>query len=162
MKMVISLILAVMLVVMLAACSGWQSNVSDYSGAVSSNGGFAVVKGDYVYIVNGSVANTADNTFGKVVNGGIISVKTSDVGSDFAKAEMVVPKMVYTEYYGEGSGIFIAGDYVYYPTPSDKKNSAGNVKNTELEFWRTKLDGTDSSIILTVSSLSTPYRFYEE
>ena len=162
MKKVISLILAVMLVVMLAACSGWQSNVSDYSGAVSSNGGFAVVKGDYVYIVNGSVANTADNTFGKVVHGGIIRVKTSDVGSDFAKAEMVVPKMVYTEYYGEGSGIFIAGDYVYYPTPSDKKNSAGNVKNTELEFWRTKLDGTDSSIILTVSSLSTPYRFYEE
>lgn len=162
MKKVISLILTVLLVVSLAACSGWQSNVSDYSGEVSSNGGFAVVKGDYVYLVNGSIDYTAENTFGKVVHGGIIRVKTSDIGTDFAKAEMVVPKMVYTEYSGEGSGIFIAGDYVYYPTPSDKKSNIGTIKNTEMEFWRTKLDGTDSTIILTVDTLDTPYRFFAD
>ena len=162
MKKVITLILAVMLVVMLAACSNWKSSVTDYSGDVSSNGGLAVVKGDYVYFINGHTSNDLDNTFGSVIRGGIVRVKTADLGKADAKVEMVVPKIVYTEYYGEGSGIFIFGDYVYYPTPCDKKNSKGGVRYDETEFRRTKLDGTDSSVILTVASLSTPYRFFAE
>ena len=146
----------------LAACSGWKSEVTDYSGNVSSNGGIAVVKGDYVYFINGYSDNDVDNAFGKVVRGAVVRVKRADLGTADPKIELVVPKMVYSEYRGDGSGIFISGDYVYYPTPSDKKNSKGQTKNTETEFWRTKLDGTDSSIILTVDSLSLPYRFYED
>ena len=37
------------------------------SDAVSSNGGFAVVKGDYVYFINGVETYTADNKYGDVV-----------------------------------------------------------------------------------------------
>ena len=162
MKKFVSLVLTVLLAVSLAACSGWKSEIKDYSGDVSSNGGFAVVKGDYVYFINGVSDNEADNTFGSVVTGGIVRVKTADLGKADAEAELVVPKAVYTEYYGDGSGLFISGDYVYYPTPCDKKNSKGEVKNDMTEFRRTKLDGTDSSVILTVDSLDTPYRFFED
>ena len=151
-----------MLALSLVACSAFNSTVKDYGGEVSSNGGFAVVKGDYVYFVNGTAAYTEDNAFGKAVKGAIVRVKTADLGKDDAAAEVVVPKIVYTEYRESGSGIFIAGDYVYYPTPSDKKNNKGETKNTETEFWRTKLDGTDSRIIATVADHTTPYRFYEK
>ena len=44
------------------------------SGEISSNGGFAVEKGDYVYYVNGKQANTADNTFGTPVKGAIMRI----------------------------------------------------------------------------------------
>ena len=161
MKKLLVLVLVFALAVLTAACS-WQSTVEDYSGEVSFNGGFSVVKGDYVYLINGKADNTDDNTFGKVVKGAIIRVKTADIGKEDAAAEIVVPKIVYTEYYGSGSGIFISGDYVYYPTPSDKKNSSGVVKNTEIEFIKTKLDGTGSSVIATVAALDAPYRFYEK
>ena len=162
MKKLLVIAFTVLLAVTLVACSSWTSSISDFGGEVTSNGGLAVQKGDYVYFINGSASNTDDNTFGKVVKGAIMRVAFSDIGKADAKVETVVPKMVYTEYYENGSGLFIVGDYVYYPTPSDKKNSQGVVKNTELEFRRTKLNGKDSSVIATVSSLSVPYRFYEK
>ena len=162
MRKILVLILTLVLVIAAAGCSSWTSAVKDFGGEVSDNGGFAVVKGDYVYFVNGSAANSMDNTFGNVVKGAIMRVKVSDLGKADAAVETVVPKIVYTDYDGDGAGLFIEGDYVYYPTPSDKRNSNGEVKNTEIEFMKTKLDGSDPSVIATVDALDTPFRFYAE
>ena len=161
MKKLLCLLVALTLVFALVGCADFNSTVTDYSGNVSSNGGFAVVKGDYVYLINGYDLETADNTFGKVVHGGIVRIKTADLGKDDIAAEMVVPKLVHTEYTGSGSGLFIAGDYVYYPTVNDQKSSSGTVKYSEEVFMKTKLDASESKIITTVSSHDVPYRFYE-
>ncbi|MBR7136299.1 MAG: hypothetical protein IKD14_04145, partial [Clostridia bacterium] len=62
MKKLLCLVLAVISIFAMTACgTGWKSEVTDYSGEVSSNGGFAVVKGDWVYYVNGVELNTAEN-----------------------------------------------------------------------------------------------------
>ena len=149
----------------LVGCSTQSfKGVSDYAGEVSSNGGFAVVKGDYVYFVNGSQESTADNTFGSVVKGALVRAKLADV-NQYGKetpAEVVIPKLIYTEYKANNSGFYIFGDYVYYPTPSTEKNMQGTVKNTIVEFTKTKLDGTDSTILAKVDGLSTPFRFVQK
>ena len=51
----------------------------DKTAAVSSNGGFAVEKGNYVYFINGSESNTADNTYGDVVKGSLMCISKKDL-----------------------------------------------------------------------------------
>lgn len=160
MKKFLSLILAVVAIFCLFACgnNGWKSQVTDYSGEVSSNGGFAVVKGDYVYFINGIEANTADNKFGTPVKGALVRVKTADLGTANAAAQVVVPKLFYSEV-TSGKGFYILGDYVYYTSPSTDKNKAGETLNSKLQYVRTKLDGTDTKVILQLDNLTTPYRY---
>ena len=150
------------MVTVLAACGSNFSGVKNYDGEVSSNGGFAVVKGDYVYFINGLEASTADNTFGSVVKGALVRAKLADVNAygTATECEMVVPKLIYTDYDRSVSGFNIFGDYVYYPTPSASKDKAGNVRNTVVEFTKTKLDGTGTTVIASAEGLSTPYKFF--
>lgn len=159
MKRFLGLIFTFALCLTLVACSpSFKSTVTDYSaGEVTSNGGFAVEKGDYVYFINGVEQKTASNTFGKVEKGALYRMKKSDIGSG-VKAELVIPKVMYANRNGINNGIFIFGDYVYYATPSDRKDSAGDVMTGSTEFTKTKLDGTDSKIIATVKD-SDEYRF---
>ncbi len=166
MKKLVCLMLSICLMVFaLVGCSDQSfQGVSDYAGEVSSNGGFAVVKGDYVYFVNGAVESTVDNTFGSVVKGALVRAKLADV-NDYGKetkAEVVIPKLIYTDYRSNNSGFYIFGDYVYYPTPSAEKNMKGEVQNTTVEFTKTKLDGTDTTVLTKVEGLSTPFRFVEK
>ena len=168
MKKFVCLLLALVVAMSLAACSGnWTSTVKEYGGEVSDNGGFAVVKGDYVYFVNGKEDYTADNEFGKVVKGGIVRVKKSELAkaasldaAQTAACEVVVPKLVYTDYSENGNGFYIFGDYIYYVTPSDDLNKLGEVQNTVAEFSRIRIDGKEEKIIATANGLSTPYRFF--
>ena len=161
MKKLLCVLIATVAVLSLVACSSWKSTVSDFDGEVSSNGGFAVVKGEYVYLINGVSENSGDNAFGNAVKGAIVRVKKSDLGKDNAVAETVIPKIVYNEYTENGAGLFISGNYVYFPSPCDKKNSQGVVKNTETEFIKAKLDGSEVNVVATIASSSVPYRFYE-
>lgn len=161
--------MALCMIVGLTACNGgWSSSVKDFSGEVSSNGGFAVVKGDYVYFINGQDESTADNAFGKVVKGALVRAKVADLSkaADYSQeteveCETVVPKLIYTDYDDENSGFYIFGDYVYYVTPSDELNKKGEPQNTVAEFTKIRLDGKDEKIIAKVDGLSTPYRFVE-
>lgn len=162
MKKFLCLVLALGLALSLAACStGWKSTVTDYSGEVSSNGGFAVVKGDYVYFINGVESNTADNTYGTPVKGALLRTKVADLGKDNAASEVVIPRLVLTESVGSGSGFYIYGDYVYYTSPSTQKDKTGTVQNSSLVYMRTKLDGTDTTEITSVDSLTSDYRYVQ-
>ena len=145
----------------LTACGANFTGVKDFGGEVSSNGGFAVVKGDYVYFINGKGANTDDNTYGKVVKGALVRAKLSDVKNvgTATECEVVVPKLFYTEYDYAKSGFYIFGDYVYYVTPSASKDKTGTVKNTVADFTKTKLDGTGTTVIAQVDDLAAPYRY---
>ncbi len=162
MKKFLCLVLALGLALSLAACStGWKSTVTDYSGEVSSNGGFAVVKGDYVYFINGVESNTADNTYGTPLKGALLRTKVADLGKDNAASEVVIPRLVLTESVESGSGFYIYGDYVYYTSPSTQKDKTGTVQNSSLVYMRTKLDGTDTTEITTVDNLTSDYRYVQ-
>lgn len=129
-----------------SACSGVYKSVAlegDISGAVSSNGGFAVEKGNYVYYINGKQTNTADNTFGSVATGAIMRIAKSDLAArNYSKTQTVVPEIVHSG--NTNGGLFIYGDYVYYSTPSAEKNSDGEIQNSHILFKRAKLDGTEA------------------
>ena len=178
MKKLIILLVAVLTCItcVFAGCqttkTGYSNNLSGLTGEVSSNGGSVVVKGDYVYFVNGIASHTEDNTYGEVVTGALLRVKTSDLAKastvadvesveklDRVSAEVVIPSLFVAG--DKTSGFYIYGDYVYYATPTTAKNKAGEVQNTKLDFVKTSLDGKSHTILKTVDDNKTVYRFVE-
>lgn len=136
----------------------------DYSkGEVTSNGGFAVEKGDYIYFINGKEASTADNTYGTPVKGAIMRIsKTSLAAHDYSDVQTVVPKIAYSG--NNNAGIFVYGNYIYYATPSTEKDSDGEIQNSYIEFKSSKLDGTEAmkEYYVQYSDNSIEYRFVEQ
>lgn len=149
-----------------SGCSDYYNSASlggNYSGEPVSNGGFAVGKGDYIYFLNGVEENTANNTYGTPVKGGIYRISDQNLKArNYNAAERVVPVVAYSSNYD--TGIFLYGDYIYYGTPSTAKNSEGEVQNSVLDMKRSKLDGTETMRDAYVSfpSLSYNYRYVEE
>ena len=133
---------------------------------VTSNGGFAVQKGDYVYFINGMADSTADNTYGNVVKGALMRISASALasGETADKAECVVPSL-FTMKNKSGSyttGVYIYGDYVYYATPTTDKTMGGEVNSSYVDFKRAKLDGTEGPMAdyyFRLSTGSVNYRF---
>lgn len=166
MKKILTKILLCLLVVCVAlgvtACAqtSWQgTTMKNWGSNVSSNGGFLVETDNYVYYINGTTSYGDDNTFGAPVKGALMAVDKSTIGTDNVKTEVVVPKLfVATDY---SAGVYIYNNYVYYGTPSTDKNNAGEIARGELTFFRTKLDGTDTTKYFTVDSLSHEYRIVE-
>ncbi len=129
---------------------------------VSSNGGFAVEKGDFVYFINGSEEYTADNKFGDVVKGSLMCIKKTDLQEGkYDSAKVVVPTLIGSQNFE--TGIYIFGDYVYYATPTTDKNIHGEVENSWIDFKRAKLDGTETmnGYYFRLSSNSSNFRFVE-
>ena len=148
------------------------------AGTVSGNGGLVVTYGDYLYYVNGAVADsTQQNGYtGAVKNGDIVRIKTDDLkavlalnddeqiaSSDLAKeiskkvfesAEVVVPYFYYTGNTTTKSvnGLYIFNERLYFITPNADLATDGSVKNSELCVYSSKLDGTDLTKLHTVAS----------
>ena len=138
------------------ACSAPKWSVGMVAtGEVSSNGGFLAEKGEYVYFINGVEDYTANNDFGKPVTGSLVVAKKSEP----AKAEVVVPKLFTAGDYT--AGVTIYGDYVYYATPSAEKDTTGAIATGYLEFYRTKLDGSETEMFTRVNGNGTVYRYLE-
>ncbi len=148
----------------LPACkSSWGGvkGEKDTSQTVSSNGGFLTETDDYVYFINGTTSNTDRNSFGSVLKGSVQRLKKTDLAvGNYANTQTVVPSVIYSGTYN--AGICIYGGYIYYTTPSTKRDSDGKILNDTLEFKRTKLDGTGTSGALwSCSSMDVDYRFVE-
>ncbi len=138
----------------------------DSAATVTSNGGFVVEKGNYLYFINGQEAYTAKNSYGKVVKGALMRLsKTELAKGNYDAAQIVVPSLFAAGDYD--AGIYIYGDYVYYATPTTDKNNKGEVKNEYLDFKRARIDGKKAPMdgkddyFLRLSSNSTKYRFVE-
>ena len=171
-KKIISIVAAATLALSTVALAG--CGAKDYAGekltagydataAVTSNGGFAVEKGNYVYFINGSETNTADNTYGDVVKGSLMRIsKTELAEAKYDAAQIVIPSLFVAG--DKTAGIFIYGEYVYYATPTtDKNTQTGEVENSYIDFKRSKLDGSEapSDYFFRLSSNSSKYRFVE-
>ena len=164
-KTVLFLLAASLFIMTACDCggNGWsKDNVTLKEwGEVKSNGAFVAETENYVYYINGAGDSTADNSFGAPVKGALVAAKKSDVkdGKESVEKCIVVPKLfVATDY---NMGVFIKGDYVYYATPSTDKTSSGSVASGEIQFMKTKLDGTGSEKLLKAGAISDQYRIFE-
>lgn len=140
--------------------------ITDYvsEGAVTSNGGFAVAKGDFVYFINGMEEYTAENNYGEVVKGALMRISKADLAAgNYANVKTIVPSLLAAQNYS--GGVYIFGDYVYYATPTtDKSIVTGEAENDWIDFKRAKLDGTEAPMdgfFFRLSDNTAAYRFVE-
>ncbi|MBO5925955.1 MAG: hypothetical protein J6Q38_00125 [Clostridia bacterium] len=162
-KLIVSIICVIMAAFMLIGCGESTTPLSDVAGNVlSGNGSFAVEKGNYVYFVNGQEPVTASNEFGKVQKGALVRVKTSELANPkTAKIETVIPKLFISASYK--TGVYMYGDYVYYATPSNRKDKQSNVLNNQTQFYRFNLKtGKADDYITIAEDNTTEYRFIEK
>ena len=147
------------------ACNGVYKTAAlkgDVSGAVLSNGGFAVEKGNYIYYINGKQTNSADNTFGNAETGAIMRISKTDLNArNYENAERVVPEIAHSG--NNNGGLFVYGDYVYYSTPSSEKNSDGEIQSSTVLFKSAKLDGAETmrGYYAKYSDNTVEYRYAE-
>lgn len=166
MKKVIVLAVAFLISVLfvLSACGpatlDHKNGLGNLGGEVSSNGGFSVVKGDYVYFVNGVASSTDSNEYGKVETGALVRIKKTDLAAPAGKAEIVIPSLFVAG--DKTSGVYIFGDHVYFASPATVKNKEGKVENSKLDFVKVNLDGTGRQILTTVADNTTVYRYVEK
>lgn len=145
------------------ACAVNWSGVAEKDNSAyvqGTNGGFVAETGDYVYFINGKAKNTDTNKFGSVVKGAIKRIKKTDLNAgNLAKCDTVVPSVYYSG--NTNAGLYIYDGYIYYTTPTTQKNADGEVLNSNLDFKRTKLDGTDTTngYIWQSSDNAVDYRF---
>jgi hypothetical protein len=128
---------------------------TNYSDKVYSNGGLAVVYGEYLYFINGYAGPSVDNTFGKVVKGAVMRMALVD-NKPSGTPVTIVPKNVHgtdTEY----GGLYIVNDYIYYSTPNSEKDSAGNQKTSQMKIMRTKVDGSLTEEVLSFGDFSVVF-----
>ena len=163
-KLLLTIITVILAFTMAIGCGDQGSNpLSGVNGDVKSqNGSFVVEMDDYVYFINGKSANTEDNTFGKPEKASLMRVKTQDLANpENAVAEVVIPKLILSDSYK--TGVYFYDHYVYYATPSLKKDKKGNVKVDETEFYKfnLKTGKNEGSEIAVNADDSVEYRFIE-
>lgn len=163
-KFIVNLVLVVCACTMLLCGCGSTAGLKDNpatDAAIIGNGGYSVVKGDYLYYVNGFLSDykTAlddykkDNVYGKVVYGAIYRTKLvndkveKDEKGFLKNTERVVPKVVGFE----NGGFYIVGDYIYYGTPYMQKNADGVLQNDRVSINRIKIDGTGNKEMYVTS-----------
>lgn len=150
----------------LAGCAGAYTSSplgGNLEGEVSSNGGFAVQKGEYVYFINGIEDYSADNTYGSVEKGALVRIAAADLAAgNYAEIDTVVPLLAVAQ--DHTSGVYIYGDTVYYATPNVLKNMDGEVDSSYLDFKSSKLDGSKTmrEYYVQVSDNTTVYRYVQE
>ena len=128
---------------------------------VVSNGGVSVTYNGYVYFINGTKTNNADNNKGKLVQGAIYKAKLDDKGNIVENSyEKVIDRLVG---YKDGQ-IFIFGDFLYYATPCKDKNKSGEMLNEKTEFRRYDLKKkVDQFIYVSNQSSDTlTYTYYKD
>lgn len=157
--------------VVLTGCTnkGLQDNPKT-SASIVSNGGMAVVKGDYLYYVNGfksyeNLVKDEDNVWGKQVIGAIYRVKLSNNKINHTddgfleKSECVVPQIVGTE----NANFYIFKDYIYYATPNMQVDEFGNLLNSRSNICRININGTNNKVLYTTDQTltNTNWTIYE-
>lgn len=159
-SLILTLLAFCLIATTLVGCggAGWDpKNVTIVgSGDGQSNGGFISTtnNGENVYFINGLGDSIEDNTLGKPLKGALMVTK-----KDKSATSIVVPKLFTGT--DRSAGFYIFNDYVYYGTPSTDKDSSGNVASNQMMITRTKLDGTGTETLFTLSALDAQFRVTE-
>ncbi|MCH5157262.1 MAG: hypothetical protein J1G02_05240 [Clostridiales bacterium] len=172
--------------VVFAACSkdNFKAVQLPQSGTVDSNGGIAVVYGEWLYYVNGYTSNvSADNTYSDDVKttpriGSVVRIKLAEIEGLFeinddkdlssseksekiaetvrAKAETVVPKIYYSgnTTTTQFTGIYIYDNRIYVTTPNDELTANGDPLTDQLVLMSFDLGGGNRQSHYTFTSNS--------
>ena len=136
----------------------WEGTTfTDYGAVIEQSlGGFVAETDKYVYFINGVGDTSSDNSFGTPIKGTLVAADKNDISN----TQIVIPEMFTASDYGAGLYFFTESDgvYAYYGTPNTEKNSSGETATSEMTFTKTRLDGTNSQKLFTVSSHSVEYR----
>lgn len=160
-----SLMLIAILAVCLVACNPykWDSIGKGENVAAESNGGYVVKQGKYLYYINGYAGTDADNSWGTPVKQSLVRAELDENGNVKAgTSKIVVPKLIFNATTDGGFAIF--GDWIYYATTNDDKDKTGTASTTNMDFMRTKTDGSVTQLIGRLndsSARSTRYIFTE-
>ena len=128
---------------------------------IYSNGGLAVIYGDYLYFINGYAKQDDPNDFGSVVKGSIARVELDENKKPKKDTfTIIVPKKFFSTQKDYG-GLYIYNDWIYYPTTSLDRDSEGNPKTAQMVLMRTKVDGTGTQIIAEFDNHSVPYKIVD-
>ncbi len=149
--------------VVLAGCNnkGLKDNPAE-DAPITSNGGMAVRKGDYLYYVNGfksyeGLTKGTDNLWDKQVIGAIYRVKVTNntiahnEDGFVENTECVVPQIVGTE----NASFYIFGNYIYYATPNMQNDEYGNLLNARSNICRININGTGNDVLYTTDQTLT-------
>lgn len=154
----------------LAGCGdkGLENN-PPLEATVTSNGGMSVIKGDYLYFVNGYVDETTltkdDNKEGKITKGAIYRTKldNNEIVKDKEgfllndRTDLVVSKVV-----GFNNGGFhIIDNNIFYATPYMKLSNAGELQTSRIEFHRVGINGLEDKAIYTSEGTVTEWTMYK-
>ncbi len=155
------LVVAIMLVTALVACNPYEWTAiggGDATAEVVSNGGYIVKQGNYVYYINGYVGADADNTWGTPVKQALVRSELKADGTiDNTTTKVLAPKSIHST--AKEGGIAIFGEWVYYATPNFDKDKTGTPSTTDMDFMRTKIDGSATERLGTISSRGADYIF---
>lgn len=145
----------------LVACNSYEwSSIGggNPSEASVSNGGYFVRQGNYAYFINGYVGSVTENEWGSVLKQGIVRAELNADGTiNNNTAKQLVPVNIYNSSANGGFAIF--GEWLYYATPNLDKDRTGTASTTDTDFMRTKIDGSVTQRIGTISSRSAEYIF---
>lgn len=155
----ITIIILSLCFLFLSGCAGETkysvSGGPEASATVGSNGGMVIQKGNFLYYINGTSSTSADNTFGSPVKGSIVRMDITT-----KEKVIVVPKVVLSSY--NKGGFYIFGSKIYYTSPSIEKDKNGNRLSSYLDYFSANLDGSGTKKILTLTSNSFAYKFFEK
>ena len=158
-KILLITVLTVISGIVMFGCggSGFEASLKNW-GEVESVNGFVAQTKNNVYFINGIGDSSLDNSFGNPVKGALVGIAKSDlVAGKLDKAEIVVPKLFVASDYN--AGLYVDGDYVYYGSPSTRKEASGSIATGYLAFEKTKLDGSATETFFTIKGLASEYRF---
>ena len=145
----------------LVACNKgykWHSvGGGDATAEVKSNGGYVVKQGNYLYFINGYVGLDENNDFGTPVKQSIVRVEIKNGAIDNSTAVVVVPKSIYNT--SSKGGFAIYGEWIYYVTPNYDRDRNDNKSTVNSDFMRTKIDGSATQKIATISTRGSEYFF---
>lgn len=136
-----------------------QSKVKVVNG-VNTNGGMTAVYDGYLYFINGTKTNDGKSLSGNT-RSAICRVKyDAETGEASGDIEIVVDDLVGYKY----GSLHFFGDYMYYATPCDRKNSSAEVLYNKTCFKRYDLVNKKSYTIYTTQldsdSESVEYAYY--
>lgn len=149
-------VLVMMLFATIALFAGCSSSfgVPNSDDIVSGNGGLSVIKGDYIFYVNGYESNDTTkeshkNKEGKVEISAIYSAKLTN--GEISDKRQLVSKVGGFEY----SDLYIFGNKLYFLTPNTKKDDTGELRTDIITLCSVNFDGSKLTEIFTPEQYSS-------
>lgn len=164
-KFILLVVAVVLVAAVLAGCSIKFTPVpgGDPNADTISNNGIVVKQGDYYYFINGlgsydTLTDINNNTFGTPLKGSICRVKKG--ATSYEDFNVVVPKVVLSK--NKDASFSIFGGFIYYASPSVTTDTKGVVQVGYTDFFRCKLDGSDTEKLATVEGDALKHKFTDK